>query len=237
VAAQGYCVGGVQGISCHPLGSTATINNSVLANNHAFGASATGSALTVFGSVVADTQPQPFDQNFGIGVSAQVSCIALPGGLLCDPDQRGSLSLASSLVERQRYVGVVVAGSDGVITESIIRDTLPHPVTGLFGDGVVVTATGGVATIALDTVRVANSARAGVASFGATGEMARSEIACAAIPLDVEEDDGVLGVIADGGDNRCGCDDDGAELGECKAVSSSLAPPIVGTGSAVTNDE
>jgi len=104
-----------------------TVRSSLVERSHTGGAFVSGSSLTLERCVVRDTLPQESDGTDGIGVQAQD-----------DEGTRATLAIAGSLLERNSTTGLNVAGSDGVVEATLVRDTRPQPSGGVGGHGVVV---------------------------------------------------------------------------------------------------
>lgn len=96
----------------------------------------------------------------------------------------------------------------------------------LFGDGVallsVLDLSYEVATASMRRCVVANSQRAGVATFGGTIELADTRLECNTLDLDGEQFQGGGFLFTDLGGNRCGC---AGEHHECQVVTTLLQPP------------
>jgi hypothetical protein len=130
-------------------------------------------------------------------------------------------------------LGVLVMGSDATIENTVVRDTMADPEVG-FGDGVLVVSAPWQpadlpTTAQLRNCRVEGSARAGIASFGATVTLERVTLDCNAIHLNGEEQYAApVEVISrpfsfvDQGGNACGCEQQAAE---CTVMSSGLQAP------------
>jgi len=105
------------GIGINPdPGSTMTLHRVVVEANGGAGILMRGSTLDGDGVVLRDTKPQGSLVNgWGVGVEP-------------DPDTkaRAKLTLRSSLVARNRHVGVFVAGSDATLESTAIVGTLPQ---------------------------------------------------------------------------------------------------------------
>src|SRR5262249_28963170 len=104
-----------------------TVRRSVIEHNAQFGVAVTGSSVTLDGVVIRDTQPTSAG-HFGRGVDVMEDM---------DIGTRATLSLSSSVIERNHDIGVQVHGSDATISATVVRDTTGRP-DGLFGDGILV---------------------------------------------------------------------------------------------------
>jgi hypothetical protein len=80
-----------------------------------------GSDAELSGSVVRDNLPNPIDLVGGAGISAQPMCL----GTDCYLSARANASIVGSLIENNRSVGMLVAASDAVVANSVVRATQP----------------------------------------------------------------------------------------------------------------
>jgi hypothetical protein len=127
--------------------------------------------------------------------------------------------LGSSLIERAGEHSLLVVDSDVAVTNSVLRDTAPSALDGLFGDGAAVVAYPPVlASLVVTGSRVERNARAGTAAFRAHAEVGTSIYECNAFDLDSEGD----ATFIDLGGNTCGCN---GETAPCAIRSSGLEPP------------
>jgi hypothetical protein len=106
-------------------GSKVTLLASVVEKNHEAGVFVEGSEATIEASVVRDNKPNA-DGLLGRGIAAQMDLDTL---------ERATLMLRSSLVEKNHDTGVLAAGAEVSIEESIIRETQPQS-DGTWGVGV-----------------------------------------------------------------------------------------------------
>jgi hypothetical protein len=197
-----------------------TVTRSVFERSHDLAVFVAGSELTLEDSVIRDTAPEGASGHFGRALQVQDR----PG-----LGRRGRASVARTVLERCHDAGLVVTNADATLVDTIVRDVAPRAADGGFGDGVAAWRVEDItddqapfATLALDGVRIERSARAGVASFGASVTMRSSLLACHPVLLDGERAGEVDASFEDGGGNRCGCDE---QEEPCKVLSSSLAPP------------
>ncbi|MFH2008624.1 MAG: right-handed parallel beta-helix repeat-containing protein [bacterium] len=104
-----------------------SITNSLIAGNRDLGIFAEGVAVTLTSSVVRDTEPALLDGALGRGIAVQ-----------CDADFQtcGSLDVVSSLISGNADLGLHVLGAEVVVTDSVIRDTVPAPLDGQVGRGI-----------------------------------------------------------------------------------------------------
>ncbi|MBW2457401.1 MAG: hypothetical protein JRI68_23035 [Deltaproteobacteria bacterium] len=223
VLTQLWCPDTPTGQPCDPAaGSTAGVTRSLIEDNHGVGMLVIGSDATVDGSVVRRTLPSGADQSNGLGISIQLNCDPTPMGWQCDPTTRSSANVTRSVIEQNYTHGLLVVGSDAVLDGLLVRTTWPRASDQLFGDGVTITTMGAPSSATITNLHIADSARAGLVSFGASVSLADTQIRCAAFDLTGEPSDGADFEIVDHGGNSCGCP---TADGTCKAVSAGLQPP------------
>ncbi len=205
---------------CDPTArANATLRGSLVEQNHDVGLHVSGSDVLVEGTVVRATLPQASDQTGGRGINIQLSCI----GGVCDPTTRANATVRGSLVEQSHDVGLAVAASDTLVEGTVVRATLPRLSDGFFGDGVAVfSAHDALASATITGALIADSPRAGLASFGAFVSLGSTRIQCAGYELEGEPFGGQDFVFEDRGGNGCGCP---TADGVCVAESAGLAPP------------
>jgi len=196
--------------------ASATVIDSAVRHTVGRGVFVYGSALTLETTAVIDSSSEPSGR-FGSGL-----------GLFDDPST-GTPSVVNghaSLVSGSAEGGIVAAGSELVLDQCEIAGTDANGL-GTYGDGVLVfgsPTSQGPSRLSLSRSRVRDSARAGVACFGATVAVESSVIACNDYALNTETYLGQACELTDEGGNACGCE----PLSDtCKAVSSSLEPPQV----------
>jgi hypothetical protein len=112
----------------HGVRATLVVRSSVVERNHEFGVFVKSSDATIESTVVRDTQPQVKDNQYGIGIDLFTNDAAL----------RASLTMRTSIVERNRSIGVYVGGSDATIETTVVRDTQPEATTDAAGYGMQV---------------------------------------------------------------------------------------------------
>jgi hypothetical protein len=178
-----------------------------------------GAQLDIDGLVVRASWPRASDARFGRGVTLQTPCLALGD---CDPAMPTVATIRNSLIQGSHEHGVIARDSTLVLETSVVRDTYLRAAEGYFGDGVIIAAGGGAANGSLFDVRIDNSARGGVVSFGSPVSVGNTHITCAAIPLAGEDSVGLPFEFSDLGGNACGCP---MADGACKAESAGLTPP------------
>jgi hypothetical protein len=209
-----------EGLVCDPTThSSASVRWSLIEQSHQIGLRVAGSEAIIEGAVVRRTSPSRYDGWGGIGILVQTPCGGTPTNQICDLSAPSMATVTRSLVEHNQSFGVVVADSDGAIEASVVRATAARDLDGLFGDGIVVIGGSGAA---MSNVLIEESARAGLAGFGAFVSLGATHVRCAAFELEGESYAGKAHAFEDRGDNRCGCPSvDHA----CRVVSHGLAPP------------
>jgi len=172
-----------------------------------------GSQGIITSTMVRESLP---DQTgaFGRGVVAQ------PGMELA---VAAALEVRQSVITGMTDFGLGVLGSDGLVDSCLITDSAADA-WGVFGDGVLSMAlgTGHPTTVTLRAVRIQNSARAAVSSFGANVQIGASALVCQSIDLNGEQHNERDFVFGDLGGNGCGCP---APDPECAITSAGIAPP------------
>jgi len=210
-----------RGISIEPDASTGersnvTLRNCLVERTHEAGIAILGSDADVRSCAILDTRPRPGDAQFGRGFLIQESIEArLPA----------NVKIAWSVVDQSHNVGISVVSAQLVLEHSVVSNTLPTFELLDFGDGVASQSLYGFnfeTKVSIDSSIVEQSARAGLAAFGADIDLSRSLLRCNAIQLNHERSAGTDGRIMDGGGNTCSCD---GVTTPCKALSSELSPP------------
>jgi hypothetical protein len=132
IIAQLSCPEGV----CDPTArARVTVDRSLVEQNREFGFFIAGSDASVEATVVRATLPQASDQEFGRGISVQLSCYPTD---VCDPTTRSSAVVRRSIVEQNRDAGLLVMGSDAVVEATVVRGTQPRASNQLYGRGIAV---------------------------------------------------------------------------------------------------
>jgi len=190
--------------------SQATLRDSVIERASDVGIAVAGSQVMVEHTRVSDTRPSRALR--GHGIHAQHDTVV---------DLPATLGLTDVLVERSYEFGIVAQNAWLSAERVTVRDTLPTPEAGTFGDGIALISDRAVEST-LTAVRVEGSARAGIASFGARAFLGASELSCNTVQLVAEQNYGTPGSIQSLGENRCFCN---SESQSCKVISAGLAPP------------
>ncbi|RLB54519.1 MAG: hypothetical protein DRI90_20180, partial [Deltaproteobacteria bacterium] len=191
---------------------------SVVEGSHEVGVIVLGSEATISGTVIRDTLPRSIDGLFGRGLIVQ---------LAAETSTRSDVTVSQVLIEGSHEAGLYIAGADGTVEDTVVATTGAQNDTDLFGDGVIASTLftpGGVASTNLSLQRclIRDSARAGIASFGATIALANSALDCNPISLAGEPFLDQPFAISDSGGNACGC---ASETVLCQVLSTGLTPP------------
>ena len=137
------------------LGPTAvSVQNSLIELAHEGGIHVSGAALTLERSVVRGTVPQGA---YGRGLNIQDRPATT---------QRSSLILRASVIEQNQGVGVYVRGSDALIEETVVRDTVPGATDPGHGVEIVDNSPNAVTAVLRKSVIERNQLN-GVVAFGA----------------------------------------------------------------------
>ncbi|MDC0685487.1 right-handed parallel beta-helix repeat-containing protein [Sorangium atrum] len=193
--------------------ASVTVRACLVEQNHVVGVLVSGSDATIESTVVRATQPRA-DGTRGGGIGVQDSRGA---------GERARVSVRACLIEQNREVGVFVYGSDVTIDATIVRTTKARD-NNTFGDGIMIE--NGTASIQNSTI--ANNARAGVANFGSEVTILGTILACNAVDLNGETDDG-SGASFDGSSGwqctRPGTEDCAETDDRCDVETANLEPP------------
>ena len=189
------------------------VRSSLLERNQESAVVVAGSTALLESVLVRDTLSQAAGQTYGRGVTVQFQS---------DVDQRSSATLRGCVLADSRDIGLAVVSSDVVVEHTVVRDTLPNLAFGAFGDGVIAMSEyAGPASVSLMQSLVSGSARAGLASFGASMQLQQSELRCNTIQLTAQEYQAAPYQFDDHGGNHCGC----GEVQEgCTLIAADLEP-------------
>jgi len=202
-------------------GTEATLATSVVERGLLTGIALIAAKATIVDGIVRDTALDSSGTG-GIGVSALA---------LSTTKTISNLTLKSSLVERCHMVSVFVAGSNGRVLDSLVRDT-GTSTSGAFGDGISAISTVSdslevlPASIEVSRTVVTKSARGAFTLFGASGSVGSSLFTCNLHDIDLSKRYAAAGdamrdyALDDLGKNRCGCE----TVALCRAASSNLDP-------------
>jgi hypothetical protein len=109
-----------------------TLRGSLVEQNTEIGIAVAGSDATIESTVVRGTLPRPTDGLFGVGVRIQISCASLP----CDTTARANGTLRTSVIAANHEQGLSILGADGVVEDTVVRDTQPRASDQYMGRGV-----------------------------------------------------------------------------------------------------
>jgi hypothetical protein len=218
-----------RGINVEPCGvadgctptvrASATVEASVVEDNHETGFAIFGADARIDTTIVRGTLPHPALGTFGYGIVVSLPCSPQLG---CDGSVYTNAVVTGSLVENNREMGVALFGADATVDTTFVRNTLAREADNRFGDGISVSAHSAPANAGVHFTLIADSARAGISNFGGLAAIAGSTIRCAAFDLEGEEYNGHAFAFDDGGGNTCGCP---TADQPCLAVTASIEPP------------
>ena len=203
---------------CDPsLRGSATITNSIIADNHEAGVFVDGADARIETSVIEGTQRSYVG---GYGIAVAPPCVTPE---VCLVDYPGVAEVYGTLVERNHGGGVVVAGSILRLHGSRIFDTLPSD-QGRFGDAVALRYLGVPAHATLVDNLVARAARGAIANFGSQAVIANNILLCADPTFIRDPFAGIDPITSDEGGNICGC---GVPSAPCSSADYTVEPPLV----------
>jgi hypothetical protein len=146
--------------------SSLAVRDAVLAHSHNCGVAVGGSSATLDRVVVRDTEPD----------SQQVS----GAGVVVFPAQGlpATLTLRQSTLRRNRLAGLQTAGAQATVERSVIRDTVPAPISGVqIGVGIqAIYLESAASELTLRDSLVANNTGAGLHAVGAKATVERTVI-------------------------------------------------------------
>ena len=111
------------------------VHGSLVKNNGEIGIFSEGAQLTVTATEIRDTQPRQIDQDMGVGIGLEDY-----HGLSCE------LTLENSLVDANRFAGILISGAKATITGSVIQGTNSRALDSRGGWGMGVQDNEGVAS-------------------------------------------------------------------------------------------
>lgn len=171
-----------------------------------------GATATIEGARISDVAVGSPAAPVGRGLTAQEN---FADGRVSD------VTLRYATIENTHEAAIFVAGGEVALVGVLTRGC--SAVDDLFGDGLAVIPAGPSATlVTVQSSRIEDSARAGIASFGAQVSVENSALSCNPVPLNRESFAGVPAEFMDLGGNDCGCDGQDAQ---CRALSTNLSPP------------
>ncbi|KYF52068.1 hypothetical protein BE08_21325, partial [Sorangium cellulosum] len=149
---------GIEVLSTRKERATLALRASLLERNHDTGVLAEGASADIETTVVRGTRPAGGGED-GIGIRVQGDR---------ETGERSLLTLRTSLLEQNHYLGAHVLGSDATIEATVVRDTQPHG-DGTAGHGVAIQAfpaTGARAKATLRAVHLSRNHEVGVLVAG-----------------------------------------------------------------------
>jgi hypothetical protein len=144
---------------------TLRVSSSLVSGNQTAGIQVGGVDAEITATVVRDNIPLQGDESFGRGIGAW--CGAEGGSC-------GSLRVSSCLVSGNQEIGIAATGVDLEVTNTVVRDTLPQEVSGLFGRGIGAQCDpefGACGTLRVSSSVVSGSREIGVFSYGVDTEI------------------------------------------------------------------
>lgn len=198
-----------------PSTPSALIRRSLIERTHDAGIISFGAQLDVEDTVVREIAQRDLGVfGHGIHISRDRSGRTARG------------SIRRSVISNVFEVGIEVFQSSCVIEDSTIAGIRANAHSGIFGDGISVTAATAdhpwqAADVSIKSTKVAGAARTAVSAFNARAVVASVLLRCNALDLSVESVvEGHPTTLEDGGGNTCGCD----AVATCHASQSNLAP-------------
>ncbi len=126
-------MGGYLGMGDNPTRASLTLVGSVVERNTTTGLQVPGADLVIQRSVISGTRPEVATGHYGQGIQ-----------LWADPSTGvATLEMSASLVEDNVSGGVQLLGAEGIIEQSVIRQTVSRQADGAYGDGIAVISYGG----------------------------------------------------------------------------------------------
>jgi hypothetical protein len=158
VNARGIYGRGINGASLGGMPSTFTVTGSLLERNHDVGVFVSGSTAVIEASVIRDTLPD--GNGFGRAVGTKPDT---------DTGMPSSLTLRTSVVQRNREEALTISGTDALVEATVVSDT-ELDALGETGRAISVElsdSTGTASTLVLRSSLIAKNREAGVVVFGA----------------------------------------------------------------------
>jgi hypothetical protein len=124
-------------------------------------------AVSVEATVVRDSREILSDGSLGRGIEL----INASGPAEGAPDDRPSLTIRGSLVERNRVTGIMLWGADAIITDSVVRDTQPNAVERTSGEGIHIVEYGAPSRFELSGLVVAGNRLSGLVIQASDGSV------------------------------------------------------------------
>ncbi|WP_437670771.1 hypothetical protein [Sorangium sp. So ce131] len=111
------------GLKDDPKRATLTLRASLLEQNHGEGVLVQSADATIESTIVRDTKPGD-DGLWGAGIVIQKRGVTVLDDAAAQ--ERATMTLRASLLERNHDVGVLVLGSDATMEATVVRDTQPN---------------------------------------------------------------------------------------------------------------
>jgi hypothetical protein len=145
------------------LDTAITLEGSRVDGSHDAGVAADGAKVTVTGSLISHTEPNPADGQRGYGLVVQDNV---------QSRRPSTLVVRDSIIEHSHELGILLGGSHGDFAGTVVRGTLQVPGTGALGRGIDLQdnpATGQRSSFVLSSCVVEDNHETGVAIGGAEG--------------------------------------------------------------------
>lgn len=166
----------------HPTSAapaTASIQGSLLERNHGAAALAIAAQLSLETTVIRATQPSTLDNSDGVGVVA-----------IADAGARPTLSIATSVVERNHTRGISVFGGDATISATHVRDVFSQISDDRNGEGIALQDDGAERSAGtIEHCLVERSRQTGILIRGSDGTL-QSTLVRGTEPRSVDDDFG-----------------------------------------------
>ncbi len=197
--------------------SSLKIERSVSVGNTEMGVGVIFATLVMDRVVISDTDSSP-SGFFGRGVAIRGDTSkAVPG----------SATISNSLLLRNADFGIIVFGTDAVLSNLRVEQTAARPFDGTFGDGVGVIdiEPHDESALQLQQLWIADNFRSGLTNLGSDVSFSDTKLSCNPVQIAAESEYQLPSrpfSFKDLGGNRCGC---GEPLGACAAQSTGMPPP------------
>ena len=145
------------------------IRDTIITHNIGNGLGIVGSDAVLERTIVSDTLPSVPQKLYGIGVQAQLG----PGILDKNYKRTSNLTLRDCLVQKNRYMGIAIAGAALTLDRTILRDTLEQAADKMNGFGMQVTALEQPSTLVMQDSLIYRNRDMGILLGGATATLRR----------------------------------------------------------------
>jgi hypothetical protein len=202
---------GIQGDAVTGAPSTFVMSRSLIDQNYEAGAFFMGALATIESSAII--------------MAPNVHPLGAPSismKPLDDWDVPSTVTIRSTLLEASATTAIDVLSSTATIEGSIVRNTRPRPLDGLFGDSLFIDSQTRPSTAKLIATRLEHGTRSALLSWGGHALLERSEFVCHAFDFDAGTTHLGTARFEDLGGNGCGCP---IPDGTCKLVTTGIAPP------------